>query len=79
MREVLAASAAEYRQRFVSRELYVLWESAITLDDGRWELRGLTDNYLRVRAISPQNLWNRITPARLITATSWGLEGIIAE
>ena len=79
MREVLAVSAAEYRQRFVSRELNVLWESAITLNDGRWELRGLTDNYLRVRAISPQNLWNRITPARLINATSWGLEGIIAE
>lgn len=77
MREVLAASAAEYRRRFVGRELNVLWESATSLDGGGWELRGLTDNYLRVRAQSPRNLWNSITPVFLASTTPQGLEGTV--
>ncbi|RLD06749.1 MAG: tRNA (N(6)-L-threonylcarbamoyladenosine(37)-C(2))-methylthiotransferase MtaB [Chloroflexota bacterium] len=75
MREVLTSSAAEYRRRFVGRKLNVLWESATSLDGGGWELRGLTDNYLRVRAQYPRNLWNSITPVLLESTTPRGLEG----
>ncbi len=79
MRAVLAEAAAGYRARFVGRTLTVLWERATRLDaDGLWVLEGLTDNYLRVRARAPQNLWNRLTPVRLLRVAEDGvLEGEI--
>lgn len=75
MRQTLAASSAKYRQRFVGCKLDTLWENATNLDGGGWELRGLTDNYLHVRAESSQNLWNQITPVQLTAATGRGMEG----
>ncbi len=65
MRAVLEAAATRYRHRFLGRTLTVLWESALALGPEGWTLHGLTDNYLRVRAIAPANLWNRLTPVRL--------------
>lgn len=77
MREVLASSAAAYGQRFVGQELDVLWESATELEGGGWALRGLTDNYLRVRAESPENRWNQITPTHLDSLNTSGFKGKI--
>ena len=79
MRAVLAESAARYRRRFLGRTLTVLWEAAATLGPGGWTLTGLTDNYLRVRATAPQNLWNRLTPVTLVAEGPDGvLEGHLA-
>jgi threonylcarbamoyladenosine tRNA methylthiotransferase MtaB len=75
MRRALAESAAAYRAGFVGFILPVLWESAHGLGPDGWELSGLTDNYLRVRALSPEPLWNRITPIRLTATTQDGLQG----
>ncbi len=66
MRAVLEESAARYRRRFLGRTLTVLWEAASTLGPQGWTLTGLTDNYLRVQALAPENLWNRLTPVRLL-------------
>jgi threonylcarbamoyladenosine tRNA methylthiotransferase MtaB len=81
MRRVFAEAATAYRQQHVGHELAVLWESAAPLDSGNWELSGLTDNYLRVRthvvAHSPENLWNQITPVRLVRLGRDGLTGEI--
>ena len=75
MRQALAESAAAYRARFVGCTLPVLWESTHGLGPQGWELSGLTDNYLRVTAQSPEPLWNRITEVTLTGMTEDGLQG----
>jgi threonylcarbamoyladenosine tRNA methylthiotransferase MtaB len=65
MRNLLAESAQAYSGPFAGQTLPVLWESATALGPEGWELSGLTDNYLRVKAVAPQRLWNQITPVRL--------------
>jgi threonylcarbamoyladenosine tRNA methylthiotransferase MtaB len=54
--------AAAYRLRFVGRVLPVLWEQRTEGGD-RF---GLTDNYLTVRTQDARDLYNRITPARIV-------------
>jgi threonylcarbamoyladenosine tRNA methylthiotransferase MtaB len=79
MARLLALSdelAYAYHQRFVGCTMDVLWEDREP--DGRWS--GLTDNYLRVLAVSEANIHNRVLPARLMHAESSYLEGaIVAE
>ncbi len=77
MREAIAKASREYRKAFLGRQVRVLWESASQLDQETWEIRGLTDNYLRVEAKAKRNLWNRITPVNLISLTDHGLKGKI--
>jgi threonylcarbamoyladenosine tRNA methylthiotransferase MtaB len=66
IREITSESFREYKKDFLGKELIALWEVATQIDQDKWEMRGLTDNYLRVRAISDQNLWNRLTPVRIL-------------
>lgn len=73
MRQLGARQARDFRRQFVGRELDVLWE--IGDDGGEW--RGLTDNYLSVRATCDMDLSNRITPTRLVATTARGLCGQI--
>jgi threonylcarbamoyladenosine tRNA methylthiotransferase MtaB len=75
MRRVLAESAAAYRARFVGSTLPVLWESTRGLGPQGWELSGLTDNYLRVTAQSPEPLWNCISAVTLTGMAEGGLQG----
>ncbi len=77
MRALFEQSARAYRRRFLGHTLDVLWESAIGLGPQGWRLTGLTDNYLRVTAIAPQHLWNRITPVRLTALDERGLQGTL--
>ena len=54
----------QFRERFIGKTKPVLWETSKPSADGRaWS--GLTDNYLRVRAVSDSDLANSITPACL--------------
>ncbi len=75
LREVLAASAARYRARFVERTLTVLWESAEPHPAGGFLLRGMSGNGLRVQAHAPENWWNRLMPVKITQTTPQGLEG----
>jgi threonylcarbamoyladenosine tRNA methylthiotransferase MtaB len=79
MRAVLGESAAAYQAGFFGETLAVLWESATSLGPGGWELSGLTDNYLRVHAKAPRQLWNQLTPVQLIGATNGSLRGEIVD
>ena len=65
MREAFAQSAIRYREQFVGKELSVLWEKSIQAN-GFWTVSGLSDNYLRVEAISKKDLYNQITQAKII-------------
>jgi len=79
MRTVLAESAAAYREAFVGCTLPVLWESTHGLGPQGWELSGLTDNYLRVTAHSPEPLWNCITPVTMTGTTDDGMLGQLTK
>lgn len=78
LRAVLDESAAAYQAAFIGQVLPVLWESATGLGPQGWQVSGLTDNYLRVRAIAPRRLWNQITPVRLSAAAGGEFIGTLA-
>jgi threonylcarbamoyladenosine tRNA methylthiotransferase MtaB len=76
MRAVAEESARAFRQRFVGREMAVLWETSRHGEAGpTWS--GLTDNYLRVRTVSTADLTNRVMRTRLIQLAPGGLHGRI--
>lgn len=77
IRAVLEKSATAYRQSFVGQQRSVLWENVTKLGAQRWTLNGLTDNYLRVIAEAPRDLWNQITPVMLTERNEHGLLGVI--
>lgn len=67
--------AAAYRARFLGQTLPVLWEQRDVV--GRWH--GLTDTYLEVVTESVTDLYNRITPTRLVAAEGEWLSGVVEE
>jgi threonylcarbamoyladenosine tRNA methylthiotransferase MtaB len=75
IRTVLAESASAYQGNFLGKTLPVLWESASALGPDGWHLNGITDNYLRVNALAPTQLWNQITPVYLTGIDSNGFQG----
>lgn len=77
MQSALAETALVYQERFIGRQLSVLWESATELEPEHWELSGLTDNYLRVSAAALSNLRNRITPVLLESANHGALHAVL--
>ena len=74
---VLAEASLRYRRRFVGAELEVLWEATDAFGPDGWHLHGLTDNYLRVTALSPERLWNQLSQVRLVELDGEGLAGVI--
>jgi threonylcarbamoyladenosine tRNA methylthiotransferase MtaB len=77
MRAVIEESAARYRQQFIGAELDVLWEAAGSYGPDGWLLHGLSDNYLRVSALSPEKLWNRLSRVRIASDSGDGMLGQI--
>lgn len=77
MREVLQQSAEAFRSRFLGQTVFVLWEATSGYSPEGWQMSGLTDNYLRVTACTPANIWNRITRVRLTKVTEKGLSGAV--
>jgi threonylcarbamoyladenosine tRNA methylthiotransferase MtaB len=71
MRTLGAEQRRCFQDRFLNRELAVLWEKQ--WQDGRWT--GWTDNYIRVAAPAEEDLCNRITRARLLTLETGYVEG----
>ena len=71
MRELGAEQASRFRQRFIGREMTVLWEQR--RHDGLWT--GLTDNYLRAVTSTADDLHNRLTATRLLTVQDDHLVG----
>lgn len=66
LREVTDKAAQVYQEKFIGREMEVLWESATPKEqENTWQMSGLTDNYLRVQTESNRPLSNHITPAVL--------------
>jgi len=70
--------AQRFYQRFVGREMAVLWEHNITgaCEDGYFNA-GLTDNYIRVEMTAPRVLTNQIDSVRLSAVTDSGMRAEI--
>ena len=77
LRDVFEEGAKAYRQRFVGREMSVLWESVTELNGQGWQMEGLTGNYLRVKAVASQTRWNVLDTVNLTHQTQNGLGGEI--
>ena len=77
LRELLGETSQRYKHQFVGQTLPVLWEGVTPNEMNSWQLSGLTDNYLRVNAISPQSLWNQISLVKVEGCTSEKLLGQI--
>jgi threonylcarbamoyladenosine tRNA methylthiotransferase MtaB len=75
MRQILADGAHTYQKQHLEQELQVLWESATPLCANQWELSGLSDNYLRVTALSASPCRNQIMRVHIIGVTQDGLVG----
>lgn len=72
-----------YRRRFIGDTLHVLWEEQWTTpqtsaEEGRAWWTGLTGNYIRVYALSDQDMHNRISDVRVQSEMADGLRGEIA-
>jgi threonylcarbamoyladenosine tRNA methylthiotransferase MtaB len=65
LRDVFNDSGHTYRSNFIERNLMVLWESSHKNGDETWDLSGLTDNYIRVYATAPDDLWNRVSKVHI--------------
>ena len=72
VREVVARSGSIFRTKFVGEVMPVLWESASASSPKGWEISGLTDNYLRVKTFSDQNIENSLADTHII-----GVDGVI--
>jgi threonylcarbamoyladenosine tRNA methylthiotransferase MtaB len=78
MRQIFQQSASVYREKHVCLNLRVLWEKAIPIEDGQWQLSGLSDNYLRVRSITTTPCRNQIMNVHINSAEGDGLAGDIS-
>jgi threonylcarbamoyladenosine tRNA methylthiotransferase MtaB len=76
-RALFQQSSLMYRRQFVGKQLDVLWESTVQMDDGGWLMEGLTGNYLRVTASASRAMWNEVSSVRLESLRDDGLAGTI--
>ncbi|MEJ2750259.1 MAG: hypothetical protein P8183_20480 [Anaerolineae bacterium] len=69
----------KFHQRYETQTRPVLWENAVGADNGGLRWAGYTDNYIRVLAHGPADLFNRVTPTQLVEARPDGLSGEIVN
>ncbi len=77
--DLLEQSAEVYREKFIGRELSVLWESTSAMGERGWQMEGLTENYLRARAFADSPRWNEVDAVRLTGLGDGALQGVIAR
>ena len=67
----------QFHQQFVGQKLNVLWETNVGADNGGLRWVGYTDNYIRVQANGPSDMFNRITVTEIVEAAPDGVMGIL--
>jgi threonylcarbamoyladenosine tRNA methylthiotransferase MtaB len=75
--DALAESAKAYRERFIGRQMSVLWESTSEMGEWGWQMEGLTENFLRLQAFAPSPRWNELDDVVLVKMTDNCLKGTI--
>jgi threonylcarbamoyladenosine tRNA methylthiotransferase MtaB len=66
-----------YHQRFFGQTRPVLWETNIGANKENLLWSGYSDNYIRITAAGPVNLYNSVTPTRLLEVQPGGATGTI--
>jgi threonylcarbamoyladenosine tRNA methylthiotransferase MtaB len=66
-----------FHQRYEGLTRDVLWESAVGAGESGLQWVGYTDNYIRVTAPGPADIFNQVISARLMSARPDGLSGVI--
>lgn len=66
-----------FHRRYNGQTRPVLWESNIGANRNGLLWRGYSDNYIRVTAAGPVNMFNSVTPTRLHKAQADGVAGTI--
>ena len=79
MRQALTLSNREFLQQFIGESMDVLWESADALGPDGWQMHGLTDNYIRVTAVSPELRQNQINRVTLVEIDGDGMRARIEK
>lgn len=79
LQEAIEESAKAYRERFIGREMSVLWETASEFGEWGWRMEGLTGNYLRVNAFAPSPRWNEIDLVTLESFENGRMKGVIVN
>ena len=77
LRSLFTEMARTYRQQFLGRKFSVLWESTDLLSDLGWQMEGLTDNAMRVKAVALEPRWNLLDSVELMENETDGLRGVI--
>jgi threonylcarbamoyladenosine tRNA methylthiotransferase MtaB len=76
VRAIAAESSQAFLSQFIGCSLPVLWIRSRRVNGQQWGISGLTDNYIRVHTCSSTDLWNQLTPVRLVSlAEGGGMQG----
>jgi threonylcarbamoyladenosine tRNA methylthiotransferase MtaB len=79
LRNALDESEKSYRGNFIGRTMSVLWESTSEMGEWGWQMEGLTENYLRVKAFAPSPRWNEMDHVTLNDVSGDALKAVIAK
>lgn len=66
-----------FHRQFEGQTRTVLWESSIGADQNGLRWAGYTDNYIRVTVSGPAELFNEITPVKLLKAQPDNMSGFL--
>lgn len=67
LRDIFRRTSQNFRDGFIGKMEYVLWESSDQGEEGAWMMSGLTDTYIRVYGRASANLWNQLSLVSLKT------------
>jgi len=79
LRAAFAESGLVYRQQFIGQTVSVLWESARENTADGWKMEGLTGNYIRVTAVTPDARWNQIDTVQLTALDGESMQAIVPD
>jgi len=72
IRKIIEKTQKDYMGKFKNAILEILWERSVNKNE-KWDLQGLSENYMNVRAESDRDLRNRITNAQINGICECGL------
>jgi threonylcarbamoyladenosine tRNA methylthiotransferase MtaB len=79
MKNAILECEGNFNEGFIGKRLKVLWEARAEKLTDQWVMRGFSDNYIKVTAVSRTNSWNQIDEVEITKKAALGLVGIIQE